>query len=156
MGIIIIHAQLGWFAGGFGTGGCEYSFILIMAFIVVAATDTEAVKVGSTIYLSGVAGKGDMAVAIKKVYDALGKNLGEFGANFKNVVKENVYATNLDDFIKNKAIRKEYFKGDFPAATWVSVNRLYLPDLILEVELIAVIKDWLNIFKIGICGSDIT
>ena len=38
MGIIIIHAQLGWFVGEFGTGGCEYSFILIMAFIVVATT----------------------------------------------------------------------------------------------------------------------
>jgi putative oxidoreductase len=33
-GIIIIHAQLGWFVGEFGTGGCEYSFILIMAFLL--------------------------------------------------------------------------------------------------------------------------
>ena len=43
-GIIIIHAELGWFVGEFGTGGCEYSFILIMAFIVVAATDRKVVK----------------------------------------------------------------------------------------------------------------
>lgn len=101
----------------------------------------EAVKVGNTIYISGVVGKGDMAVAIKKVYDALGKTLGEFGVTFQNVVKENVYAIDLDDFIKNKAIRKDYFKGDFPAATWIGVKRLYSPDLILEVELIAVTKD---------------
>jgi len=45
MGIIIIHAQLGWFVGEFGTGGCEYSFILIMAFIVVAATDIKSFPV---------------------------------------------------------------------------------------------------------------
>ena len=41
MGIIIIHAQLGWFVGEFGTGGCEYSFILIIAFVAVAATDRK-------------------------------------------------------------------------------------------------------------------
>ena len=43
MGILIIHTQLGWFVGEFGTGGCEYSFILIMAFIVVATTDMKKV-----------------------------------------------------------------------------------------------------------------
>jgi len=37
VGIILIHASLGWFVGEHGTGGCEYSFILIVALLVVAA-----------------------------------------------------------------------------------------------------------------------
>ena len=37
VGIILIHASLGWFVGEHGTGGCEYSFILIMTLLVIAA-----------------------------------------------------------------------------------------------------------------------
>ncbi|WP_295116449.1 DoxX family protein [uncultured Chitinophaga sp.] len=38
-GIILIHASLGWFVGEHGTGGVEYSFILIIALLVTAAAD---------------------------------------------------------------------------------------------------------------------
>lgn len=38
-GIILIHASLGWFVGEHGTGGSEYSFILIMALLTIAAAD---------------------------------------------------------------------------------------------------------------------
>ena len=37
VGILLIHASQGWFVGEHGTGGIEYSFILIMAFLVLAA-----------------------------------------------------------------------------------------------------------------------
>lgn len=38
-GVVLIHAEKGWFVGEHGSGGCEYSFILIMALLVIAATD---------------------------------------------------------------------------------------------------------------------
>lgn len=37
IGIVIIHAQQGWFVGEHGTGGSEYSFILMIALLVIAA-----------------------------------------------------------------------------------------------------------------------
>ena len=37
IGIVLIHASLGWFVGEHGTGGCEYSFILIICLLVLAA-----------------------------------------------------------------------------------------------------------------------
>jgi putative oxidoreductase len=40
-GIILIHFQLGWFVGEHGDGGMEYSFILIAAFLVVAAGSSK-------------------------------------------------------------------------------------------------------------------
>lgn len=40
VGIILIHANLGWFVGEHGTGGSEYSFILIAALLTVAASDS--------------------------------------------------------------------------------------------------------------------
>ena len=59
-------------------------------------------------------------------------------ACIEDVVKENVYATNLDAFIEHKALRKEFYAGTpLPAATWVQVQRLYVPSLVLEVEIVA-------------------
>jgi putative oxidoreductase len=37
MGIVLIHVSFGWFVGEHGTGGMEYSFVLIMALLVIAA-----------------------------------------------------------------------------------------------------------------------
>jgi len=42
MGIVIIHAQLGWFVGEHGTGGAEYSLALIVSLITIAAADRDA------------------------------------------------------------------------------------------------------------------
>ena len=42
MGIVIIHAQLGWFVGEHGTGGMEYSVALIVSLITIAAADGDA------------------------------------------------------------------------------------------------------------------
>jgi putative oxidoreductase len=43
IGIILIHASFGWFVGEHGTGGSEYSFILITAFLVIAAAGNKKV-----------------------------------------------------------------------------------------------------------------
>ncbi len=99
---------------------------------------SQAVRAGDTLYISGSVGAGDMASAIRQAYDELKATLQAHGLDFRHVVKENVYATNLDDFIKNKEIRKEYYAGEHPAATWVQVSRLYTPREVVEVELVAV------------------
>ncbi|GCC53672.1 DoxX family protein [Chryseotalea sanaruensis] len=41
VGIILIHASIGWFVGEHGSGGSEYSFILIVALLVIAAGDEK-------------------------------------------------------------------------------------------------------------------
>lgn len=97
----------------------------------------QAVRVGHTLYISGSVGKGEMPDAIRKAYGELRETLKAYGLDFKDVVKENVYATDLDAFIKNKDVRKEFYGADFPAATWVQVQRLYSPSFVLEVEVTA-------------------
>jgi 2-iminobutanoate/2-iminopropanoate deaminase len=97
----------------------------------------QAVKIGKTLYISGSVGSGDMSNATKAVYDELEKTLKAYGATFQNVVKENVFTTDLENFRRQQVLRKKYYKEDFPAATWVEVRQLYNPDLVLEVELIA-------------------
>jgi enamine deaminase RidA (YjgF/YER057c/UK114 family) len=53
------------------------------------------------------------------------------------VVKENLYTTDIEAMKKYNDVRKAFYKGDFPAATWVQISRLYMADAKLEIELIA-------------------
>jgi 2-iminobutanoate/2-iminopropanoate deaminase len=99
------------------------------------------VKVGNTLYLSGVTSGGDFATQVSNIYRGLEKNLQKFGASFQNVVKENLYTLDIDSMKHYNYLRKPFYKGDFPAATWVQVSRLFSPDRMLEVELVAVLPD---------------
>jgi enamine deaminase RidA (YjgF/YER057c/UK114 family) len=100
----------------------------------------QAVRIGHTLHISGSVGKGEMPAAMRSAYNELRSTLQANGLGFSDVVKENVYATDLDAFIKNKDVRKEYYGKDFPAATWVQVQRLYSPAFVVEIELTAEIK----------------
>jgi 2-iminobutanoate/2-iminopropanoate deaminase len=95
------------------------------------------VKTGSTLYLSGVTAAGDFPTQVRQVYAAIENNLKKYGATFQNVVKENLFTTNMDSMKHHASIRKEFYKGDYPAATWVEIRKLFSPDRMLEVEVIA-------------------
>ncbi len=74
-------------------------------------------------------------------HDGLQKTLAQYGATFANVVKENLYTTDIEAVKKKNEARKAYYKGDFPAATWLQIDRLYMSEANLEVDLIAIIED---------------
>lgn len=99
----------------------------------------QAVRVGQMLYISGWAGGGAMPDAIRGTYDSLALVLKKHGLTFKDVVKENLYTTDLEAVKANQALRKSYYGKDYPAATWVQVSRLYDADHVIEVELIAFI-----------------
>jgi 2-iminobutanoate/2-iminopropanoate deaminase len=98
----------------------------------------QAVRVGNTLYISGTVGAGEMPAAIRSAYSTLRRTLAHYGLGFQDVVKENIYTTKLDALKANLAIRREFYGTDFPAATWVQVDRLYEPGHVIEVELVAV------------------
>ena len=98
---------------------------------------TQAVKVDNMIYISGTVAREINAEGIKRVYEALERTLQHYGATFQNVVKENLYTTDIEAMKQYNAARKVFYKGDFPAATWVQISRLYTADAKLEIELIA-------------------
>ncbi len=97
----------------------------------------QAVRAGNLLHVSGSVGKGEMPSAIRGAYEELKKTLEANGLSFANVVKETVFTTDLDSFIRNKGVRNEYYGHDFPAATWVQVQRLYSPAFVVEVEITA-------------------
>ena len=97
----------------------------------------QAVKVDNVIYISGTVARDVNPEGIKRVYDALEKILKSYGATFQNVVKENLFTTDIEAMKKYNDTRKAYYTGDFPTATWVQISRLFMHDARLEVELIA-------------------
>lgn len=101
----------------------------------------QAVRVGNTLYVSGCVGAGPMADGLKHAYGTLQKTLAHYGLGFQHVVKENVYTTQIDELKANGAVRREFYGRDFPAATWVQVARLFQPDHVIEVEVVAVFPD---------------
>ena len=97
----------------------------------------QVVKVDNVLYISGAVARDVTPEGITKVYESLEKSLKSFGATFQNVVKENLYTTDMEAMKKYNYARKVFYKGDFPAATWMGVARLFMHDARLEVELIA-------------------
>ncbi|HRG81093.1 MAG TPA: RidA family protein [Chitinophagaceae bacterium] len=97
----------------------------------------QVVKVDNMLYISGAVALEVTPAGIRQVYQALERSLKSFGAGFQNVVKENLYTTDIEAMKKYNEARKAFYKGDFPAATWVQVSRLYMHEARLEVELVA-------------------
>jgi 2-iminobutanoate/2-iminopropanoate deaminase len=97
----------------------------------------QVIKVDNILYISGAVSTELTPEGITQVYLALERSLKSFGATFQNVVKENLYTTDIETMKKYNGARKAFYKKDFPAATWVQVVRLYMPEAKLEVELVA-------------------
>jgi enamine deaminase RidA (YjgF/YER057c/UK114 family) len=100
-----------------------------------------------TVFVSGqlardgtgeVVGKGDMRAQIRQVGENVKAALAAAGASLADVVKTNTYVTDIEEFFKHVDVRMEYF-GALPTSTTVEVRRLAHPDLLVEVEVIAVI-----------------
>jgi 2-iminobutanoate/2-iminopropanoate deaminase len=101
----------------------------------------QVVKVGNTIYISGIP-TGDLSnKGVAGVNKALEESLKAFGASPKDVVKETLYTTDIEAMKKYTDPRREFYKGDFPAASWVQVSRLYEANAKLEIDLVAQLTD---------------
>ncbi|WP_286754576.1 MULTISPECIES: RidA family protein [Sphingobacterium] len=97
----------------------------------------QVLKVDNVLYISGAVTTDLSPKGIQAVYNDLKASLASFGATFQHVVKENLYTTDIEAIKKYNDVRKKFYNNDFPAATWIQVQRLYMSDAKLEVELIA-------------------
>ena len=96
-------------------------------------TYSQAVKVGTTVYLSGQIPldptsmelvEGDISVQIKRVFDNLSAVAEAAGGNLSNIVKLNVFLTDLSNFPIVNEIMASYFNEPYPARAAVGVASL--------------------------------
>ena len=103
-----------------------------------------------TIFISGqialdkngsLVGGADMKAQAEQVFKNLEAALAAAGATFKDVVKMNTYTTDMAQVQGIRDVRAKYFANVTPpASTLVQVVHLARPDLLLEIEVIAVVK----------------
>ncbi len=96
-------------------------------------TYSQAVRVGDTVYVSGqipldpASGQlvsGDIEAEIRRVLDNLGAIAQAAGGSLANVVKLNVFLTDLAHFPKVNEIMATYFSEPYPARAAVGVAAL--------------------------------
>ncbi len=85
-------------------------------------------------------GIGDIKAQTRQVLDNLRDVLEEGGATLDDVVKVTVFVTNVaEHFSQIHEVRAEYWSGDFPASTLVEISALANPELLIEIEAVAVV-----------------
>lgn len=107
-----------------------------------------AVPAGRMIFASGqvardvdgqLVGAGDIRAQTRKTLQNLQAVLAEAGATMDDVVKVTVFVTNLSEhFAAIHEIRAEFFAAPYPASTLVEISRLVDPEMLIEIEAIAV------------------
>jgi len=94
---------------------------------------SQAIRVGQTVYLSGQIPlnpetmtllSGDIDAEIRRVLDNLKAVVQAAGGTFEDIVKLNVYLTDLAHFSRVNAIMGDYFTEPYPARAAVGVAAL--------------------------------
>ncbi|MDA8782156.1 RidA family protein [Porticoccaceae bacterium] len=96
-------------------------------------TYSQAVKVNNTVYLSGqipldpetmTLVDGDISVQIRQVFDNLTAVSEASGGNLSNIVKLNIFLTDLSHFPVVNEIMGQYFDEPYPARAAIGVSQL--------------------------------
>ncbi|MDP2162401.1 MAG: Rid family hydrolase [Flavobacterium sp.] len=111
---------------------------------------TQAVKVGNLVKIGGVISiddngnaiaKDDYLQQMKNCYVSIEKVLKHYGCNFDDVILENIYTTNMAELQKNVPYRHEIYKSHFPTGSWIGIKELGLPEMMIEIEIEALIPE---------------
>ena len=112
-------------------------------------TYSQAVKAGDTVYLSGQIPldpqtmevvEGGIEAQARQVFTNLNAVCEEAAGSLGDIVKLNLYLTDLDDFARVNAVMEEFFTAPFPARAAVGVKALP-KGVAFEAEGVMVIGD---------------
>jgi len=96
-------------------------------------TYSQAVKVGNTVYLSGQIPlipetmemvDGNIEASIRRVFDNLTAVCEAAGGSLKDIVKLNIFLTDLTNFPIVNEVMADYFQQPYPARAAIGVAQL--------------------------------
>lgn len=114
---------------------------------------SAAVRSQGMLYLSGltpidermeVVGAGDMEAQIRQIYTRLERALGTAGCSLADVVNETAYTTDIEWLARAAHVRDAFYEragAAPPAATAVEVRRLFFPEALVELAVVAELAD---------------
>ncbi len=108
---------------------------------------SRAVKIGNIIEVAGttasengeIIGKGDAYLQTKTIIQKIEKVLIETGASLKNVIRTRLYVTDISRWEEYGRAHGEFFSTIKPASAMIEVSALIDPELLVEIEVTAVI-----------------
>jgi 2-iminobutanoate/2-iminopropanoate deaminase len=104
---------------------------------------------GRTIWLAGQVGAtdgsgrslaGDFDGQVREVFSRLDQTLAEAGGNLRDMVTMTVFITDARYGDRFTQLRKEIFGDNFPASALITVAGLARPEILVEVQGVAVIR----------------
>ncbi len=104
----------------------------------------HAMRIGDDLKISGAVSMDDKGTLVapgsleqqmKNCYSDLEKILKHYGYTFDDVTVENVFTTNMAEFIKVSGYRNSIYKNGFPTGTWLEVKGLALPGQLIEIDM---------------------
>lgn len=107
-----------------------------------------AVERAGLLFLSGmvswdaegkIVGVGDPEAQARQAFENLKDTLAASGATLADVVMETEYVVDMAHYKAIGRVRRQYFQTNRPAATLVQVQRLFRPELLFEIQAIAVL-----------------
>ncbi len=101
--------------------------------VFVAGMTSRSEKDASPVYPR------DMRAQIRQVCENIGRALRAVGADFSDVVKTTTFTVDVDEYHRVSDERFKYFQRDLPTSALIGVTRLADPDLMVEIEAMAVI-----------------
>ena len=112
---------------------------------------SHAIQAGNTLYIAGqvavdpegnVVGVGDIEAQVAQVWQNLRSILGYAGGSLEDIVKITVYTTDIAHRPAIAAARDRMFPtGNYPASTFLVISSLARPELLVEIEAIAVLGE---------------
>jgi enamine deaminase RidA (YjgF/YER057c/UK114 family) len=109
---------------------------------------SRAVRAGSQVHVSGttatdddgeVVGVGDPYEQTRQALSNVEDALDEAGASLSDVVRTRLFVVDIDAWEAVGDAHAEYFGDVRPATSMVEVSRLIDPELLIEVEAVAVV-----------------
>jgi enamine deaminase RidA (YjgF/YER057c/UK114 family) len=80
---------------------------------------------------------GDMAAQSERVFELIERVLADQGGTFDDVVNLRTYVTDMASLPDYGRVRAKYLTGRPPTSTTVQVVRLFRPEAVVEVEVVA-------------------
>jgi 2-iminobutanoate/2-iminopropanoate deaminase len=85
-------------------------------------------------------GEGDIAAQSRQIFDNIGALLAAHDATFGDIVNIRTFLTDINLIPEYGAVRKRYLTGPLPTSTTVEVSKLFRPEALLEVEVMAAVQ----------------